>query len=92
MAQVHLLAYNSRNLRRIEGPVREDSADRLEDPATQQTYYLARVAVDRDALPPGIMLSAGMPAEVMIVTGERTLLDDLTRPIADTLRCGMRES
>jgi hypothetical protein len=89
---VHLLAHKSRNLRRIGGPVREDSADRLEDPAPEQTYYFARVAVDRDALPPGIMLSKGMPAEVMIGAGAPTLLDDLTRPIADTRRRGMRES
>ena len=32
-AQVHLLAYKSRNMPRIEGTVREVSADRLEDPS-----------------------------------------------------------
>jgi HlyD family secretion protein/epimerase transport system membrane fusion protein len=91
-AQVHLLAYKSRNLPRIEGVVREVSADRLEDPHTREPYYLARVAVARAALPAGIGLAAGMPADVMIVTGERTLFDYLTRPIADALRRGMRES
>jgi HlyD family secretion protein/epimerase transport system membrane fusion protein len=91
-AQVHLLAYKSRNLPRMRGTVREVSADRLEDPATRQAYYLARVAVDRAGLPSEIALSAGMPAEVLIVTGERTLLDYLTRPLADTLRRGLRES
>jgi HlyD family secretion protein/epimerase transport system membrane fusion protein len=91
-AQVHLLAYRSRNLPRIEGMVREVSADRLEDPHTREPYYLARVAVARAALPAGIALAPGMPADVMIVTGERTLLDYLTRPIADALRRGLRES
>ena len=91
-AQVHLLAYNSRSLRRIEGEVRGVSADRLEDPATRQPYYLAKVAVDRAALPAGITMTAGMPADVMIVTGERTLLQYLLRPITDTLRRGLRES
>ena len=91
-AQVHLLAYKSRNLRRIEGEVRGVSADRLEDPATRQPYYLAKVAVDRAALPAGITMTAGMPADVMIVTGERTLLQYLLRPITDTLRRGLRES
>ena len=37
-------------------------------------------------------MTAGMPADVMIVTGERTLLDYLLRPITDTLRRGLRES
>ena len=91
-AQVHLLAYNSRSLRRIEGEVRGVSADRLEDPATRQPYYLAKVAVDRAALPAGITMTAGMPADVMIVTGERTLLQYLLRPLTDTLRRGLRES
>ena len=91
-AQVHLLAYQSRNLRRIEGEVRGVSADRLEDAATRQPYYLAKVAVDRAALPAGIIMTAGMPADVMIVTGERTLLQYLLRPITDTLRRGLRES
>ena len=59
---------------------------------TRQPYYLARVAVDRAALPAGITMTAGMPADVMIVTGERTLLQYLLRPITDTLRRGLRES
>ena len=45
-----------------------------------------------DALPTGIVLSAGMPADVAIVTAERTMLDYLLRPITDTLRRGLRES
>ena len=42
--------------------------------------------------PAGIVLSAGMPADVAIVTAERTMLDYLLRPITDTLRRGLRES
>jgi HlyD family type I secretion membrane fusion protein len=91
-AQVHLLAYRSRNLPRVEGAVREVSADRLEDPATHQPYYLARVAVPPAALPAGVALTAGMPAEVAIVTGERTVLDYLVRPVADAMSRGLRES
>jgi HlyD family secretion protein/epimerase transport system membrane fusion protein len=91
-AQIHLLAYRARSMPRLEGLVREVSADRLEDPATRQPYYLARVAVARAALPAGVSLSAGMPADVLIVTGERTLLDYLVRPLTETLRRGLRES
>lgn len=91
-AQVHLLAYKSRNMPRIEGTVREVSADRLEDPTNHQPYYLARVAVAPEALPAGVVLAAGMPADVAIVTSERTLLDYLLRPLTDTLRRGLRES
>ena len=60
--------------------------------ATRQPDHLAKVAVDRAALPAGITMTAGMPADVMIVTGERTLIQYLLRPITDTLRRGLRES
>ena len=89
---MHLLAYRSRSLQRIDGEVRGISADRLEDPATRQPYYLARVAVDRASLPAGIAMTPGMPADVVIVTGERTLLQYLFRPITDAFRRGLRES
>lgn len=91
-ARVHLLAFKSRNLPRIEGRLREVSADRLEDPVTHEPYYLARVAVPRLALPEGIVLAAGMPAEVLIVTAERTLLSYLLQPVSDALRKGLRET
>ena len=91
-AQIHLLAYRSRDLPRIGGTVREVSADRLEDPHTGEGYYLARVAVARAVLPASVVLAPGMPADVMIVTGQRTLLAYLLRPVTAALRRGLRES
>ncbi len=90
--QVHLLADKGRNLPRIEGTVREVSVDRLQDPTNHQPYYLARVAIAPESLPAGVVLAAGMPAEVAIITSRRTLLDYLVRPLTDTLRRGLRES
>lgn len=93
-AQVHLTAYRQRNLPRIQGRVRTVSADSLLDERTGQRYFLARVEVDRQRLrelAPQIELSAGMPAEVMIMTGERTALDYLLRPFLDSIRRSFRE-
>ncbi|WP_159718913.1 HlyD family type I secretion periplasmic adaptor subunit [Geminicoccus flavidas] len=90
-AQIHLLAYHGRNLPRINGTIREVSPDRLQDPATLEPYYLARVAVD-STLPDGVHMAPGMPAEVMILTSERTLLSYLMQPVTETLRRGLRES
>jgi len=93
-AQVHLTAYRQRNLPRIDGRVRQVSADRLVDEATGEPYFLARVEVDRDrldALDEGIQLLPGMPAEVLILTGERTALAYLLDPFVDTFRRGLRE-
>lgn len=93
--QIVLSAYNQRTLPRLEGQVRDVSADRLVDPQTQATYYKVRVEVDRNALAAigsGIELSPGMPAEVMVMTGQRTAFDYLTRPFLDSLRRGLTES
>lgn len=94
-AQVHLLAYQQRNLPRIEGTVRTVSADALTDPDTGASYFLARVEVDRARLArlaPEVTLTAGMPAEVLIMTGEQTTLAYLLKPFLDTLRRSFRES
>lgn len=94
-ATVHLTAYSSRSLPRIEGTVRSVSADRLTDPNTGQAYFLARVEVSREelaTLDEGISLMPGMPAEVLIVTGERTALAYLLEPFRAAFRRGLRES
>jgi HlyD family secretion protein/epimerase transport system membrane fusion protein len=93
-ARVVLTAYPQRNLPIIHGVVREVSADRLTDPHTGQPYFAAQVAVDADelaGLDGEVALMSGMPAEVMIITGERTFLDYLLRPLYDSVRTSFRE-
>ena len=94
-AQVHLLAYSYRRLPRIVGKVLSVSADSLRDDRTGAAYYLARVEVDRRelaSLANDVQLVPGMPAEVLIVTGERTLFEYLFQPFGDFLRRGLRET
>jgi HlyD family secretion protein/epimerase transport system membrane fusion protein len=93
--QIVLSAYTQRTLPRLEGQVRDVSADRIVDPQTQASYYKVRVEVDREALAAlgsGIELSPGMPAEVMVMTGQRTAFEYLTRPFLDSLRRSFTES
>ena len=93
-AEVHLTAYSQRNLPRLTGVVRTVSADRLTDEATGEPYYLARVEVAGEelaSLGDDIDLLPGMPAEVMIATGDRTVIDYLLSPIEDTFRRAFRE-
>jgi HlyD family secretion protein/epimerase transport system membrane fusion protein len=95
MAQIHLAAYSSRILPRIEGRVQSVSPDRVTDPSGQQVYYLARVEVDRKKLKaqaPTVDLIAGMAAEIVIVAEERTLLEYLWQPLQAALRRGLHES
>lgn len=94
-AQVHLSAYSMRILPRIKGVVRFASADRVTDTHGNQSYFVAKVEIDRADLAaraPGIELLPGMPAEVIFVNENRTLLQFLLSPLTDILRRGMNES
>ncbi|CAN7634515.1 HlyD family type I secretion periplasmic adaptor subunit [Pararhizobium sp. LjRoot238] len=92
-ARVLLTAYRQRNLPQVHGILRTISADRLIDDRSGEAYFLAKVEVDRAELGRmrDVRLSPGMPAEVMILTGEQTLLDYLLRPLLDSLTKGLRE-
>ncbi|MEO1040267.1 MAG: HlyD family type I secretion periplasmic adaptor subunit [Pseudomonadota bacterium] len=98
-AAVHLSALPQSNLPRIEGEVVSISADALTDEATGEPYYNVRVRVDPDVLEEisarlgeePLRLTPGMPADVLIVTGERTVVDYLTEPLRDSLRNALRE-
>ena len=91
-AQVRLTAYSQLGAPRLTGHVFRISADRLADPRTGASWYEARIALDPDQ--PGLSslaLVPGMPAEVMIVTGARTPIDYLLKPIVDSLGRALRE-
>jgi HlyD family secretion protein/epimerase transport system membrane fusion protein len=93
-AQVQLSAFSRRSAPRIHGVVRSISADRMVEDGGK-AFYLARVEVDRDEVErigPNIELVPGMPADVLIVTGERTLADYLLRPFLDAVWKTMRET
>lgn len=93
-ARILLTAYGQRSLPQIHGTLRSISADRLVEEKSGASYFLAKVEVDPSELEPldGIRLIPGMPAEVMILTGERTLLDYLLRPLFDSITKSFRES
>ena len=88
-----LTAYKQRTVPIIHGNVLQVSADRLTDTKTGNGYYLAQVKVDEQELAalPNVHLAPGMPAMVMIPTGERSALDYLLRPLTDSLRKSFRE-
>ncbi|WFP60892.1 HlyD family type I secretion periplasmic adaptor subunit [Mesorhizobium sp. WSM4904] len=93
-ARVVLTAYPSRHLPQIHGLLTSVSADRLTDEKTGEPYFLAKVKVDTADLGQlrDIRLSPGMPAEVMILTGEHTLLDYMLAPVEASLTRTFREN
>jgi epimerase transport system membrane fusion protein len=69
----------------VDGVVISVSADRLRNPDTGMPYYLAQVEVtppDKGAVD-GFALVPGMPAEVLINTGDRTFLQYLLQPASN---------
>ncbi len=90
-AEVRFSAFRSKVLPLITGHVSTVSRDRLVDEATKQPYFLAQVVAED--IPDEVLerLTPGMPAEVVMATGERTILDYLVRPLKDRMRGAMRE-
>ena len=77
----------------VGGTVQSVSQDVLADPDTRQSYFLARIQLT----PAGLAvlgsrtMQAGMSAEVVIRTGERTVLQYLLHPLVRRLAQSMKE-
>lgn len=95
VAEVRFSAFKTRDVPTIEGTLISLSADRIvgdnkDNKASDTAYYLARVAVSPDGLQAlsaaDLELVPGMPAEVLINTGARTLVQYLMKPLTDTFK------
>jgi HlyD family secretion protein len=92
-AQVRLTAFKQRSTPTLAGRVRHVSADHFIDERTGATHYKAEVRIDANAQAhlDGLELYPGMPAEVLIMTGTRTLWDFLVTPVKDSFARAFRE-
>ena len=93
-AEVKFPSFQSRTMPIIYGKVETVSKGSITPASgTGAPYFLAQISVDRQGLPESLYgrLSAGMPAEVFISTGERTVANYIYSPLFDTLSKGMRE-
>lgn len=77
----------------LQGEVVSLSADALFDPATQASYFLARISLAPDAATVlgDRSLVPGLPAEVVFKTGERSLLTYWLHPLVKRLAKSMKE-
>lgn len=92
-AFVRFQGLGSKNTPTLEGNVVEISADALADPRTGENYFEALVALPAatpEMLPAGDF-RPGLPAEVLIRTGERTALAYMLAPISRAAFHSMRE-
>ncbi len=92
-AEVRFSAFHGTILPVITGRITSVSRDRIVDEQSKQPYFLARIVVDEKELPQLVKdhITAGMSAEVIVPTGERTVIDYLTRPLKNRMSTTFRE-
>jgi len=75
------------------GTVLSVSADAMADQQTGMPFYLARVTVNPESMEAlgALTLVPGMPAEVLILSGERTFLQYVMKPFSNALARSLLE-
>lgn len=93
LTDVRFSAFNSATTPVIQGEVTRISADRLTDEKSGEGYYLVRVKITDEGLKRlgDRKLQPGMPAEVLINAGERTMLQYLLKPARNMFAKSMIE-
>lgn len=95
-AQVRFSAFNQRITQPVRGKVVLISADRLVDSdldGKKISYYKAKVELleDPSEVMNGAPVYPGMQAEVMIITGNRTVLEYLLKPVRKSFNHAFRD-
>ena len=91
--RVRLSGLKQRTTPELAGSVEDISADVMIDEATQESYYVARVAVSEEELARIVddEILPGMPVEILIEAGSRTAMEYFLDPIMDVLRRSLTE-
>ncbi len=92
-AEIRFSAFKSAVTPTVKGTVVNISADRLINEQSGMPYYLARVEVSEKSMQDlgDLKLVPGMPAEVLINTGARTLLQYIVQPATNAFKRSMLE-
>ena len=104
-AVLRFSAFQMHQTPEFPGRVVRVSADAVHDVEAGQSWYEVELALapaedgadgddpleDRAPLPGGLLLAPGMPVEVHIRTGERSVLSYLAKPMADFFERALRE-
>jgi HlyD family secretion protein len=87
-AFVRFTAFNQRTTPQLTGTVDYVSADISKDQQTNASFFTVRVVLSEDERRrlAGQQLVPGMPAEVFMQTGSRTMMSYIFKPIVDQMR------
>ncbi|SFL48978.1 HlyD family type I secretion periplasmic adaptor subunit [Rugamonas rubra] len=88
-------AFNTNQTPHISGVVIQVSADRAVEERTGNPYYKVRARVSPEGVKmiaqKKLDIQAGMPVEMFVKTGERTLMSYLLKPVFDRAKSSMSE-
>ncbi len=90
---IRFSAFDRNSTPECRGRVDRVSADLVRDEATHISFYKARILIEdgNTCLADGQRLLPGMPVEVHINTGERTVWSYIAKPILDQFQRSLRE-
>ncbi|WP_410498810.1 HlyD family type I secretion periplasmic adaptor subunit [Chitinibacter sp. S2-10] len=91
--QLRFTAFNHITTPELNGQLVLVSADSVIDPQLKQPYYAAQVEFAKGSLSTlkNHKIIPGMPVEVIIKTGERSLMNYLLKPLFNRLTAAMKE-
>lgn len=93
--EMNFSAFNANKTPHIPGVVSQVAADRTVDERTGQPYYKVRAVVSPEGLKlltsKKLEVVPGMPVEMFIKTGERTMMSYLLKPVFDRAKSSMTE-
>ena len=86
-------AFNQRTTPELNGEVRRISADVTQDQKTSASFYTARIGISDEELArlDGFALVPGMPVDAFLLTGARTVMSFLLKPVTDQVTKAWRE-
>jgi HlyD family secretion protein len=96
LGQASVLRFSSFNMRttpEINGTVSRVSADTSTDQRTGQSYYTIRISLSPQEVARlgDVKLLPGMPVEVFVQTGDRTVISYLMKPLRDQIARAFKE-
>jgi HlyD family secretion protein len=92
-ARVRFSAFNVAATPEFPGKVTYVATDRTDDPEQRSSFYTVRIKIDLAAVKrEGLELRSGMPAEIQIETGHRSLLSYITKPLRDQFMRAFRDN
>jgi HlyD family secretion protein len=91
--RIRFSAFNQRTTPEVTGKLFRIAGDLIRDPQSAQAFYAVGIKVSEDELSKlkELRLVPGMPAEVYIKTGERSVVSYLVRPLLDQMQRALRE-